>query len=154
MGRASDYSTRPVAVCHACHHPRPVPDGGGTVWAVTNLRAMEIGADEAGCVTCGLLSRSFRSVVGPIPMRRPETIRDGDNRDDLDTGADGGKVNDVRWLRIDFNSAATTPSLELFDFTTSTRVTAFCSTSKSIRSCQITQPTAVLVVGARKRRQP
>ena len=151
MGRAPNHSTGPVAVCQACYHPRPVPDSGGTTWAVTNLRSMEIGADESGCVTCGLLSKGFRKVAGCI--HDPETSHDSDNRDNLDIGGDDGKVNNERWLRIDFNSAATTPSLELFDFTTSTAVTAFCSKSEYTGIVRLNNQ-LLLLVGALKLRHP
>ncbi len=102
----------------------PDGDGGKTVWAVTSLGAMEMSARESGCITCGLLSKGFRMVAGALDGLAAKMPDDGHIRDANDT------VIDERWLRIEFNGASGTPSLDLFDFITSTPISVFYITSK------------------------
>lgn len=124
MKRASDHSTGPTTVCRACRHPRPMPDGSGhkTTLAVTGLRAMEINALESGCITCRILSKGFRMVT--------ESFGLAPTQDGGDVPHENGIVDDERWLRIELNNMPGTSSLDLFDFITSTAISAFYTTSK------------------------
>ncbi|KAJ3473577.1 hypothetical protein NLG97_g10235 [Lecanicillium saksenae] len=98
--------------CRACHHPRR--GDGGQASVITSRQALD--ASSSSCVICGILSRGIRAILASHGAGRGNAA------------AGTTTEPDTQWLRIDFNRANASPSLDIHIFSSGTALSLFSPT--------------------------